>query len=344
MEVLKEKLEFLVVDPNNARRLQFINFLQQWFPKSHVKGIKKGSRALLTMRAQAYDLLFVPWDLEDIGCENLLREIKDAPYICPVVLLIDKKLPRTLIDLLELGVYGVVRLTELDGYYPLFIILSTLKRKTYQDRLIEIQQSLKEQSIKDDVTCIYNHRFLRECLEREFEESRRYNRPMSVFMLDIDDFKDVNDKYGHIFGDFVLHGVGQLLSRITRKSDIVARYGGEEFAIILPNTPLQNAYHSGIRLCRSMARHRFKRGRINIKLTISIGAVSSSYNRVKKAQDLLRFADRALYSAKKMGKNTIQLYPPEENDMATIQEDRYVPEKSFRSTASDTKENQEARF
>ncbi|MCD6385564.1 GGDEF domain-containing protein, partial [Candidatus Sumerlaeota bacterium] len=310
MHLLKKKFFFLVLDHNSTRRLKLLKVLQQWFPNAYIKGVARQSRILDTIKKNNYDILFLPCDRGVEACEKLLSDIKNFASNLPVVIFVDEKVDKNIIALLTKGAYGVIRVSELSNNYPLSVILTTLQRKDYQEQVIKIQQSLKELTIKDEVTGIYNHRFLRECLEREFQNAQRYGHEMSVFMLDVDDFKEVNDKYGHLVGDFVLYELGQLLTRITRKSDVIARYGGEEFSAILPNTSLKDAYHLGVRICKTVARYKFKHEKAVIQLTMSIGATSSAYPRIRKALDLLRFADRALYTAKRSGKNTISVYPP----------------------------------
>lgn len=310
MHLLKKNLSFLVLDHDSNRRSKLLRFLQQWFPNASIKGIANQSRLLDTIRNYHYDILFFPCDQDREVCEGLLSEIRNLTPSLPVVLFVDVKVDKNILALVAKSTYGIIRISDLSNEYPLSVILTALQRKDYQEEIIKIQESLKELAIKDEVTGIYNHRFLRECLEREFEKAQRYRQEMAVFMLDIDDFKEVNDRYGHLVGDFVLSELGHLLVRIFRRSDIVARYGGEEFSAILPNTRLKDAYLLGRRVCRTVAQHNFEYKKNIIQITLSIGATSSAYPRVRKAQDLLRFADRALYTAKKSGKNIICVYPP----------------------------------
>ena len=156
----------------------------------------------------------------------------------------------------------------------------------------------------DGLTQVYNKKFLLEKLQTEFSRSKRYTRDMAFIIFDFDHFKKLNDQYGHPAGDFVLKKTASLIMKNMRKEDIFGRYGGEEFAIILPETPLQSA----VRLCEKLrllvAGVNFEFNNLVIKVTISMGAAALSPN-VKTYQDLLEKADRALYKAKREGRNKV---------------------------------------
>src|SRR5206468_2247923 len=106
---------------------------------------------------------------------------------------------------------------------------------------LKLQDKLRSQSIRDPLTGLFNRRYMEESLEREFSRATRTRRPLSAVMIDLDNFKQVNDKYGHDAGDEVLAQVGQLLGASVRKADIVCRYGGEEFTLILPEAAVVHA-------------------------------------------------------------------------------------------------------
>ncbi len=162
-------------------------------------------------------------------------------------------------------------------------------------RLYAQQQEL---AIHNGLTGIYNYRYFMKELGEEIKRAERYERQVSLLMIDIDLFKRVNDTHGHQRGDEVLQGLANTLVSKTRETDIVSRYGGEEFAIILPETDMENAMEVATKLKESVTRTRFarKRGK-SIKLTISIG-VATFPGGAKSQEELLRSADDALYAAK----------------------------------------------
>jgi len=145
-------------------------------------------------------------------------------------------------------------------------------------------------------------------MEREINRSRRYTRPFSLVMIDIDHFKKINDTWGHPAGDAILRELGALMRENFRKLDVPVRYGGEEFACLLPETPLEEAIQVAERFRIVVEQNAFRHGRQRIPVTVSLGvaAVGGGPNAdTMTAEDLLRFADRALYQAKQNGRNRI---------------------------------------
>jgi len=168
---------------------------------------------------------------------------------------------------------------------------------------------LEQESITDPLIGIYNRRYLERRLDEEFERARRYRMPLSLLLLDIDHFKQVNDQYGHQTGDLVLNYLGHLLLDAMRSSDIVARYGGEEFIIIAPNTPGHIALNLAERLREHVANHKLVLSgkpteRLEINVTASIG-VADLDPRIDSAEQLVHLADMALYRAKQDGRNRV---------------------------------------
>jgi diguanylate cyclase (GGDEF)-like protein len=195
-----------------------------------------------------------------------------------------------------------------------------------------LYETFKLQAITDGLTGIYNHRYFYERLEEEVAKSRRYGFPLSLLMLDLDDFKRFNDAYGHPAGDQVLREIADILRRqLRRQIDVVARYGGEEFAVILPSTPLAGAQAVGDRLQRQLsaliefgeggaeivgeriranvekARFTGTVGRRAVSITISVG-VASFPGHAHDAEGLVEAADKALYLAKRLGKNRVEIF------------------------------------
>lgn len=149
---------------------------------------------------------------------------------------------------------------------------------------------------KDELTGLYNRSFLALFLKRVMLDMRVKEASVSLLMVDIDDFKHVNDTYGHLVGDIVLKQIGAILQKSIRKTDCVVRWGGEEFAIVLPETDRDGAVRIAERLRQSVEGFDFNSSPVILKLTVSIGAVSLC-DKVEQA-DLIRQADKALYQAK----------------------------------------------
>jgi diguanylate cyclase (GGDEF)-like protein len=172
-------------------------------------------------------------------------------------------------------------------------------------KLSQSNEALKQMVVRDGLTGVHNHRYLLEYMEMEIARSSRYGREFGVLFLDIDNFKLVNDTHGHQSGDDVLCRVAELLSGPKlhlRKSDFAARYGGEEFVVLLPETDIRGAQIKGERIRAAVEQIPFAHGTV----TVSIGvAVYPRHGRTTDA--LIHSADKALYTAKRAGKNQVVL-------------------------------------
>ena len=167
----------------------------------------------------------------------------------------------------------------------------------------KIHMKINELSITDELTGLYNRRKMDEVLESEFNKAKRYGSSLSVMILDIDHFKEVNDFYGHKVGDIILSHIGSILRRNIRNIDIAARYGGEEFVIILPQTDFNGTVLSAKKLKSIIRSQRFTQ--IAGEVTISIGIATMPDERINSTDDILKIADDFLYEAKNSGRNRI---------------------------------------
>jgi diguanylate cyclase (GGDEF)-like protein len=168
---------------------------------------------------------------------------------------------------------------------------------------IRLFNEIKSLSIHDGLTGIYNHAFIVEALKDEVERSRRYGSLLSIALFDIDDFKKVNDTFGHLAGDSVLQRLAEILKGSLRAIDIVGRYGGEEFLAILPETDGINGYNVAERFRERIEKEVFANGDGKINITVSGGV--AHYAHGMDVNRLIKMADDNLYSAKREGKNRI---------------------------------------
>jgi diguanylate cyclase (GGDEF)-like protein len=196
--------------------------------------------------------------------------------------------------------------------------LFSVSRITWSDELLELARTMANEAAmalenarlyedarkladRDPLTGFYNHRFLHERLGEEVVRTQRARRPLSVLMLDLDDFKLVNDTFGHLFGDRVLTWTAELIRSTLRASDIPARYGGDEFAIILPETDGDEARAAAERILDAFREHSFQgeqRGPVPIGASIGVATYPADG---RTATDLISAADQALYRVKRDG-------------------------------------------
>lgn len=171
-------------------------------------------------------------------------------------------------------------------------------------RTKERYDQLRAQAVIDELTGVYNRRYLDEQLGSRLAEAQRYNSPFSIGLLDIDHFKRVNDTYGHPVGDEVLAQTASVVRRQMRKEDLLARYGGEEFAMLLPHTDRLGAAILAERVREAIADHPYEvSSGESIRITISLGLASFPLDAAETDLDLLKIADRRLYQAKDDGRN-----------------------------------------
>lgn len=180
---------------------------------------------------------------------------------------------------------------------------------TTQDQLKLSRENLKKLAAEDAITGLFNRRLFNLSLEQEVKRAKRYEHPLCLLMLDIDDFKTVNDRFGHQAGDRALRELADILKSSFRKMDIVARYGGEEFVVIFPEVDMASARLAAERLRLTIEGNLFlkEEAEPELRMTISIG-IAYLNGETEGGAELLQKADDALNSAKRLGKNRIVEY------------------------------------
>jgi diguanylate cyclase (GGDEF)-like protein len=192
----------------------------------------------------------------------------------------------------------------------IYFFISRLLRK-----ITEAQQKLVELATIDDLTQLYNRRYFFERFNQEMERAKRYERPLSCILMDIDHFKRVNDTYGHLAGDMVLTDIARILKNHCRQSDLAGRYGGEELIVLLPETDFAGAMIIAERIREIIEKYEAVNGKgLVIQVTVSMGVASLSgaeLRTIDKNERIVQYADDALLLAKKAGRNRIEVYHPE---------------------------------
>jgi diguanylate cyclase (GGDEF)-like protein len=223
----------------------------------------------------------------------------------PIIMLTGEASMEKKIEGLEKGASDYLT-KPFDGGELIARVKVQLKLKGLQDELKKSNVLLKDLSNTDSLTKLNNRRYIMEILESEFERGLRYESFLSILMIDLDHFKDINDKYGHQTGDRILSEIGDILNKVRRKSDYPGRYGGEEFIVVLPHSDQTGAKSLAERLRQKIEDHPFiSPASDTIQLTVSIGTATYPAAGIHSAAELIKEADRALYQAKEAGRNKV---------------------------------------
>ncbi len=177
-----------------------------------------------------------------------------------------------------------------------------------EDRVLQRTRQLKDLAERDPLTGLYNRRHLNEVLSRRFAEAERYGNDLSCMMIDLDNFKEVNDQFGHEMGDNLLILTGSVIASQMRGADVGARFGGDEFCILLPQTSAEQAHQMGTRIVESFQEELQSRlSGHTVRFGVSVGVAGMQELNLVHPDELVKAADKALYNAKEAGKNRIHL-------------------------------------
>ncbi|HEU0014336.1 MAG TPA: diguanylate cyclase [Longimicrobium sp.] len=272
-----------------------------------------GEQALQRIYAEPPHLVLLDVMMPKLDGFEVSRRIKadpELPFI-PVILVTARDQPEDIVHGLESGADDYIakpyNFPELEAR-----MRAMLRIKRLQDELDQKNQELeqanirlKKLSITDGLTELFNHRHVHQLLRDEFERSRRTVEPLSVAMLDLDRFKQVNDTYGHPTGDVILYETARIIKETAREIDMVGRYGGEEFIAILPNTDEAEAQRFAERVRQAVEKHLFRDGDTEVRMTVSCGVSDFQGQEGDAPETLLKRADEALYQAKHGGRNRV---------------------------------------
>ncbi|MGD1715040.1 sensor domain-containing diguanylate cyclase [Dapis sp. BLCC M172] len=238
-------------------------------------------------------------DRPGLFCHHIDREVEPTQTIC--------------IPLLTQGkVWGLFYLRtefpEKISSYQTHLAHIVAKQISLAFYNLKLKEKLRNDSIRDSLTGLFNRRYLDESLKQEIIKAERNQQPLSVIMVDVDHFKNFNDTYGHDVGDMVLRELAKFLEGQVRESDIVCRYGGEEMTLILINTPLDIAKQRAENICSGIRELSLQnQGEVLSSLTVSLGVASFPLDGTT-GEEIVQKADKALYQAKKAGRNRVVLY------------------------------------
>lgn len=320
---LRENLEFPIPPLGQTARILMVEPSDKDYRK--LRACLKGHKEIRTIRAKtirnaltvlthhAVDLVCMDYFLPDGNGQDFLTKVKELTLDPPVVVITAHRDPMTAAQIIQAGAYDYLPKQKLSPR-PLFrVIANALEKARFRKQIQETQRKMVELSILDDLTGISNRRHFMETLEKEVDRACRYGSSLVLCMMDVDEFKRVNDTYGHLAGDMVLRELGTMLRKSIRMSDIACRYGGEEFALLLPQTALREAASQAERLRRMVEANRFEWEGTPFSLTLSFGLARLDHERNPSPKALLEDADKALYRAKRNGKNRVAMDEEDES-------------------------------
>lgn len=269
---------------------------------------RDASEALNLLRPQ---LVVLDPDFADGNGFHFVSNLFSANQQVPVMVVSSNPTTEKITQFLDLGASDFIS----SPFVPMEFLArvrTQLRMRDMQEELLTSNQKLQELVEIDDLTGLFNMRSLYSKLEFEIERAQRFNRPVTVVMIDMDKFKSVNDGHDHLFGSFVISEVGKIIRQNTRTIDIPARYGGDEFLIVLSEIPLSGVEFFCEKLRNRVEQHTFSSGPDSIKLTLSIGYATydGDHAATVSAKELVRRADAALYEAKNKGRNQVIAYNP----------------------------------
>lgn len=305
----------LIVDDSSIIRKSVIKALQPAGIFDRILQAKNGLEGLEVLLKEEIDLLISDINMPKMDGFKLLVTLRNLEKYkdLPVILLSSHAEADHKIKGLQGGANDYVTKPFESGEL-IARIKNLLMMKELQDELARknkamelANKKLEQISVTDELTGLWNRRYLWDRLEEEITKARRFNQTVSCLMIDIDDFKVINDTYGHIAGDCVLIEISRILKGQCRNHDLLARFGGEEFIMVLHQTNLEGALQLAQRLVHAVDNGPFAiPDQKTLKATISIGVATYPSQNITDVNDLIKKADEALYQAKRKGKNRVK--------------------------------------
>ena len=294
-----DKTQIMIVDDEE----KILNLMQHSLQDNghNVAIFSDAKNAIEEIKKKAYDLVITDLKMPKLSGIEFVKKAKKISPKTDLVVMTGYPSVETAVECMKLGASDYI-VKPLDLEYLNIIVEKSLYKRALEKRAAE-REYFEHISRVDGLTGLYNHKFFHELLNAEIARSDRYKYNFSLLMIDIDNFKTINDNYGHQAGDTILKELALMFKSFVRKTDPVVRYGGEEFAIILSLTAKEQARQFADRIVNGVATSKVKGIPPSETLTISAGL--AGYPDDASAQEtLIKRADEALYKAKSMGKNT----------------------------------------
>ncbi len=305
--ILKERssTNLLIVDDEKVVRDLLIKVLAK--EGYNTFGFEHGEDALEKAAAGEADIIITDLNMKKIGGIELLKKVKKINPSIDVIVITGFASVETAVESMKLG--AVDYLTKPFNFDHIRLVVDkTLERRILKKKALE-SIFYKELSRIDGMTKLLNYRSFQELLHIEISRAERESWPVSLIMLDIDDFKVFNDKNGHPTGDLALKKISDIIKKNSRNCDLVARYGGEEFAVIVPNLDKQHTGLLAHRIREKVEEARFENEEVlpHGRFTVSVGVAEFPCDASSRGE-LVERADQAMYHIKRNGKNSVCIY------------------------------------
>ncbi len=322
-----EKFKLFIIEDDPDQRQLIRETLEDHFGPDSVEGVGSGQEAM-RYDLSKFDLILMDYNLPDVSGMKLLEDVRKR-CLTPVIMVTGQNVSHFAAEAIRKGATDyVVKFGDYLFTIPLVVEKNLIVAKVMRENDLlrsELEQALREvqeknsqleKSLKmveelaatDPLTGLYNRRHFSRVLEQLFAESERTDHDLSCVMIDLDEYKTLNDKYGHVAGDQLLMLAGKIVLANMRKMDVAARYGGDEFVLLLPHASAEEARQVVSRIAEE-----FRQGsaiilRRNEGVTMSVGIASRIINLPAGGDQLLVQADSALYRAKETGRNRTITY------------------------------------
>ncbi len=297
----------LIIDDSDAVREKIIKTLESFNLFVRYYEAEDGLEGFKKLLSSPVDIILCDLEMPRIDGFKFLSMMKSRPDLqdTPVLMLTGMNDRDLKIKGLEQGASDYIT-KPFDPEELVARVKVHLKIKNLQDDLKRTNELLLELSNTDHLTGLFNRRYLMEVLDKEVQRSSRKGGNLSILILDIDHFKNVNDTYGHLQGDAVLQKVALQLQKELRNYDIAARYGGEEFIAVLPDATMPEAAFVAERIRASIQASKFNGALSQLSLTVSLGVALYSADDGSTIDGFIKRADDALYRAKANGRNRVE--------------------------------------
>ncbi|RJP78349.1 MAG: diguanylate cyclase [Desulfobacteraceae bacterium] len=275
------------------------------FEPSRLLRAKTFGQAFGLIQKEQIDLILLDYQLPSGNGIEFLLEMDVRNIEIPVVVITGQGDEMIASRVIQAGAYDYLPKSKLSAKPLSRIISNALEKFKLKQEVKQAVNKMAKMSVIDELTGLNNRRYLMEALVRETSRAERYHTDLTVCILDLDHFKEINDAHGHPAGDKMLKFIAALLKRTVRRNDIACRYGGEEFAVLFPDTSMDDAIQICERFRAQVENSSISHNHLEISVTVSIGLAKFSPLKKDSMESIINLADQAMYEAKSNGRNRI---------------------------------------